>query len=78
MASMRRFKKIFDEFVCEMNKKLEELDSEKKKLAVVYVISNVLIEQYSIEESIGLLEFVKHLMLTVPADEIPQRTSYIS
>jgi len=62
----------------EISKLFEQFDEQEKRIAAAYLISNLLIECFDLSLSVGLLERIKHLMLTVPSKKDLDKFLYIS
>ena len=63
---MSNFKEEIEKQVDELQKYLKSLSSQKRKVALTFMIANLLIENYDLTKAVGLLERIKHMMLTTP------------
>ena len=62
----------------EISAMFKQFDEQQRRIAVAYLIANLLIDCFDLSLAVGLLERIKHLMLTVPSKRDLDQYLYIS
>jgi len=62
----------------EISALFKQFDEQQKRIAAAYLITNLLVDSFDLSLAVGLLERIKHLMLTVPSKQDLDKYLYIS